>query len=151
MAFVNEQISKDDYKKYGLDILPDRLHGLGNPSRAWTIDKERDIWLRLFFAQHDHTADNPGYTGHRTWDFYWKGALMSVETFERQTKPSSENNSIYYAYIELKDIEIPNVYLSQKSVVLHDLKQAFVIYAGAGIYANTTSCMIDLEYRGKLV
>lgn len=151
MAFINERISKEHTEKYDLERLKNRLNGLGNPSRQWTVEIKREIWLRLFYAQHDHTTEPLGLTGKKIWDYYWKGTLMSVETFDEVTKPESENNGLYYAYLRLTAINIPAHLIPRQAMILQDLKQSFIAYAGAGIYSNAVNCQIDFEYKGVLI
>jgi hypothetical protein len=42
MAFVNEMISKEDFEKYDLEMINNRLP-YGSPNSHWTIDRERNV------------------------------------------------------------------------------------------------------------
>ena len=53
MTFVNEYASKDDIQTYHLDELQ-RTHHLANPELAWTVDREREIFL--MYAGYTHGA-----------------------------------------------------------------------------------------------
>ena len=87
MAFVNEYIPEEDFKKYDfekLNVRPKEMSGTA-PDSDWTIDREADIWLREFYIESDHTAPQGGFTGVSVWDFYWKGHLMLVKLLSIET------------------------------------------------------------------
>ena len=79
MAFINEEISKEDREKYNIDQINMRWNGAGSPQRIWAIDREREIWLREFNSIIDRD-NNGAWDGRTVWDFYWKGILMSIKT-----------------------------------------------------------------------
>lgn len=151
MAFVNEKISAEDSEKYDLKEINNRMNGLRTPTSQWTIDKESKIWVRHFYRRADHTEPDGGYKGKDIWDYCWKGQLFSIETYYVQTKPQSGNNGTYYADIQILTINIPEELIPQKTLILQNLKQAFIVYAGGGIYSKAISCDIDLEYKGELI
>ncbi len=151
MAFVNEYISDEDFEKYNFEKINNRRNGGGNPAYDWTVDKDNEVWLRHFYKRQDHTAPDGGFTGENTWDFYWKGFLMSIETNYIDTKPHSSNHGIYYAHIQITSINIPECLSYQEIEILEDIKQAFIIYAGGGIFSKAIGCNIDLEYKGELI
>ena len=72
MPFVNEYISPEDAAKYHLAEIDANFHG-GNISRQWTIDRERDIYLRNLSRGREEE------TRHESlWTFYWKGTPLTV-------------------------------------------------------------------------
>ena len=77
MAFVNEEISKEDWEKYNIDQISSR-YSYANGARNWIIDREKDIWLRFYYQSRDR--DNNGEpTGPQEWDFYWKGHYLILK------------------------------------------------------------------------
>ena len=132
MAFVNEEISKEDWEKYNIDQINMRWNGAGNPESHWVIDSEREIWLRKFYEDRDRD-NNGAWDGKTVWDFYWKGILMSIKT-QRSDFTFLENNSTSMTYqllelyipVENKDINIEDV--------LVDMAEAFSTYGSVGIY-----------------
>ena len=44
MAYVNEEISKEDYEKYNLAYVNDRQrHGIRSNANHWAVDRERGV------------------------------------------------------------------------------------------------------------
>ena len=94
MPYINEEISEQDYEKYNLE---------DGTSSDWAIDRERDIWFREFYARVDH-EDDLGAEIETEWQFYWKGALISVVTKHMQAPPNPKYAGYRYAYLKLLDI-----------------------------------------------
>ncbi|WP_200958258.1 hypothetical protein [Massilia sp. Root335] len=46
MAFINEFIPEADIKKYGIEEINKKYIVGGTKSGQWTIDRDRDIYLR---------------------------------------------------------------------------------------------------------
>lgn len=67
MAFVNEYVSAEDVKKYGLEEI-NRQYRKSNVQPDWTID--RDIYLRWIHSGREEFADQHDFT------LYWKGTLI---------------------------------------------------------------------------
>jgi hypothetical protein len=45
----------------------------GNESRDWTIDRERDIYLRNLAIGREEEFRHQGY-----WTLYWKGTALTI-------------------------------------------------------------------------
>jgi len=58
MAFVNEHIPQEDVEKYGLESIDKNFIVGGTNSRAWTIDRERNIYLRNVTRGEKNTKAN---------------------------------------------------------------------------------------------
>jgi hypothetical protein len=158
VAFVNEEISKEQYKTYNLGAI-DVKWRFGIPIMDWTIDKERDVWLRLCYKH---------MSGVTMWNFYYKGAQFSVFT-KHLSAPKHKENIENYAYIEILDmyigeryrqgnvnklfpVEFPKEFAPQKKQILNSLKEALEISnAGLGIAAVADRYVIDLMYEGSLI
>jgi hypothetical protein len=76
MAFVNEFVSAEDARKYGLEEI-DRRHFQAHFRPEWTIDRERDIYLRQVESGREEHANRCGFT------FYWKGVLLLIRLTRR--------------------------------------------------------------------
>lgn len=72
VTFVNEYITPEDAEKYHLAEIDAQFRG-GSESRDWTIDRERDIYLRNLSWEREEEARYEGY-----WTFYWKGTPPTV-------------------------------------------------------------------------
>lgn len=68
MTFINERISKEDRKFYELDKIDEKFVW-GLKSRDWTIDKDRNIYLRCVRRGIEKSHQS-------TWTFYWSGGLI---------------------------------------------------------------------------
>jgi hypothetical protein len=76
MAFVNEYIPEADYEKYGLREIDERMIPPGLPaprikSRSWTVDRDRNMYLRKF--SHGRFPEDAHLSG---WTFFWRGELL---------------------------------------------------------------------------
>lgn len=143
MAFANEKIPKADWEKYDIYKINGRWNGAGAPANDWTIDRDRDIWLRLFYEQQDHTMPDGGYTGKMTWDFYWKGFLMSVET---QCSNPREIEGKPFLDVTLLSINIPFECNQQRSDLIADLKEIYSAHNLYGIYSGKTKVKFNFDF-----
>jgi hypothetical protein len=149
MAFVNEEISKEDYDKYDIGQFVKRFGSI-SPNSDWTIDRDRDIWFRLYHERCDREEDL-GAELWTSWGFYWKGVFITLDTKFLERKFT---NSIgkFYVYAKILDIDIPQEAEQYKQEILKDLKEAFeASNAGNGIHSRANGYRVDLEYEGKLV
>lgn len=144
MAFVNEYIPTEDFKKYdfdGLNKRPKETSGT-TPSDSWTIDRDADIWLRKFYAEMDHTAPLGGQSGVSVWDFYWRGTLLLVKV--EDVASGGGYGKPRWARSRLRRIDIPKDIESSRDQIIRDLEAAFTAYKGAGVLAPDDG--IDYTY-----
>jgi hypothetical protein len=146
MAYVNEKISKEDFEKYNLSYI-DKRWGGGQFTMHWTIDRDREMWFRLYLTMGDQ--ENSGAEICTYWNFYWKGSLILVET---KTVDKGRFDGVYYAYFKVLRLEISKEIEQYKQEILKDLKEVFeASNAGGGIYSNANGFKVDLEYEGELI
>jgi len=145
MAFVNEYIPSEDYKKHNFDALNKRPKETSDttPADFWTIDREADIWLREFYTENDHTAADGGFTGLAFWDFYWNGSLMLAKTLTLEVgggvgKPC-------WGRKKLLAIDIPPHLKDKRKLILKALEAAFTAYKDGGVLSRSTSFTFNLE------
>ncbi len=140
MAFINERIPEADVEKYGLEKIDDSLFGAGRTiSRAWTVDRARDIYLRCVARGRDEESHLS------TWTFYWKGALI---WFKREGLAfKGERGGPCWLHFKVYDFKIPESVQNCREEIFQDLREAFLAYRGAGIYATCTeySQQLDIE------
>lgn len=126
MAFINEFISDSDAVAY--DIAAISRHYLkSNYKPHWTIDRERNIYLREVASGRDE------YVGDHTYTLYWKGNL--IETELRQTSGKNNDNVAWREYF-LLNIALPAHLGVSRSEILADLKEALAVRNGSGVYAR---------------
>ncbi|MDR1007559.1 MAG: hypothetical protein LBL65_03200 [Campylobacteraceae bacterium] len=163
MAFANEEISKEQYEAYNIKAI-DAKWRFSIPIMDWTIDKEKDIWLRLC-RKHINGIEEGTIA---TWNFYWKGAQFTVFT-KQLPAPKQKAEMENYAYIQILDlymddryrqgnvnklfpVEFPKEFAAQKRQILKNFKEALeVSNAGLGIVSTTDRYEIDLIYEEKLI
>ncbi len=72
MAFVNERISAEDAKKYGIDeINKDFIIGAG-AAHHWTIDRDKNVYFRWIKGNREKSPE-------QQISFFWKGALFHID------------------------------------------------------------------------
>lgn len=141
MAFVNEYIPEADVEKYGLaEIDNSNFGGTRTKSRDWTIDRERNIYLRRVGGQdRENLADNTD-----SWNFFWKGDLL---WFRRKGFPSEKKpDGLRHAFSYIRDLTIPTHLESQRQEIYQDLRDAFRTYGGGGVFSTSTDYVHNLEF-----
>ena len=137
MTFVNEQVPEKDVVKYGLKELNFKL-GMGiSDYYYWTIDRERDIYLRYVLTGRESDGN--------LWlfSFYWKGTLLEFDV-------RSEGGGIYRGpgwrkYSTLR-MSVPNSLESQRGEILADLKEALIAFKDLGWHSLSTEMTITFEF-----
>ena len=71
MAFVNEYISEENIKKYDIEAL-DKKYNKGFNKPDWTVDHERDMYLRYINSGREEFSDE------YTFCFYWQAQLFEM-------------------------------------------------------------------------
>lgn len=72
MSFVNEFIPAEDVDKYGLKEIDKHFIVGGTNARDWTIDRDRDIYLR------NVANGREDWRNQTKWTFYWRGAELTL-------------------------------------------------------------------------
>jgi len=145
MAFVNEYIPADDFKKYDFETLNNRRKDTSGstPSDSWTIDRDADVWLREFYTEMDHTAPLGGYTGISVWDFYWKGTLMLIKVTAVAGGGGVGQPS--WSRKKLLSINLPTILEDRRGEILRDLELALAAYKDGGVLSSSSSYSFTLE------
>jgi hypothetical protein len=124
MTFITEKISAQDIEKYGLWAIQDREYGGRGVISEWTIDRERDIYIRRIWDTREPPIDT-------TYSFYWKGAVLRVEV--RHHSYIGEHGGPVHATVELRSLApgAPPIWLppkleSQREQITNDFKAAYV-------------------------
>lgn len=137
MSFVNEKISPEDVKKYGIESVDKKFVYGGTISREWTRDAERDMYLRQVAIGREETLSEA------TWTLYWGGKIITLKTENLGNvgpvggKRSGHKRLIY--------IDIPKELVEQRSAIIADLRDALVEYADGGIHRSASSYDLVLE------
>ena len=139
MAFLNEYIPAEDVDKYGLAEKDDRFLATGVKSRTWTVDRNRDIYLRRVATGRDELS------GVTTWSLYWKGDLL---WFQRQgVAYRGKPGGPCWSHTRVTKFVIPSHLESNREEIYQDLRDAFMTYRDGGVFATSTeySMQLDIE------
>lgn len=129
MAFVNEFVPEEDAKKYGLEEI-DRHYRHSSFRPEWTVDRDRDIYLREVESGREETAHHHGFT------LYWKGALMFVRLARRGGGVRGGDGWTEWT---LLGIAIPDELQANRAEIIADLKAALTAYKDFGFRSATTT------------
>lgn len=137
MTFVNEHILQEDVKKYDLEAIDKKFIVGGTSSRIWTIDRERNIYLR------NVTRGREEYKSQSGWIFFWDGQpiYLEIEVLDAGGKPGGAG----WVHKKLLTIELPEQLKGQRVEILDDLKEALIAYKDFGIYSVCTDYAVTLD------
>ncbi len=119
MAFVTEEISKEDVEKYDLlkpcneicnKYYQGKLDWVDLNSRDWCIDRDRGIWL---FVVHSIIIGDPrdmNYSGEDIWILHYKGKDIEIDL-----------RNIHNEYTGKKDTDNPFILIYELESIRSDL------------------------------
>jgi hypothetical protein len=139
MAFVNERIALEDIKKYDLEEIDKRYVVGGTNSRQWTIDKERNIYLR-------HVANGPREPelfGQGKWTLFLGGKLIELRIDIVQT--TGGVNQACWTHYRLRYALLPQDFHLAKDEVILCLQEALLEYKDGGVFSSSTSFSLTLD------
>ena len=139
MPFVNEEIPVADIDKYEIEAIDKKFIVGGTHARGWTVDRQRDIYLRCVANGREE------YARQSTWTFYWRGELLVaklsiIDLRGRRGEPG-------WAHYKLLDNFIPDHLLSRRAEIISDLKEALLAYKDGGIFSTAPSYSITLDEK----
>ena len=149
MAFVNEFIPDEDVEKYHLKEIDKHFHP-GTRARDWTIDRERDIYLRNVDIGG---GPDPEGRNELIWTFYWKGdpltvRLDSITGGGERGKPGWS----HWRMVWLNGSNgLPAHLKAHKGQILETLKDALLAYKDGGVYSSCTSYEVILDIAEECV
>ena len=144
MAFVNERISEEDRKQYGLDQLWGKYRDdksvdiLSKAPYEWTIDKQNTVWL-LDFAQvvaewRDH---GPGYTNEHIFLFYFQSECFEIRLFrEEKTNFAAGYPRRIASYSTAWDLKSITPEPLEKQIFTESLKEALKEFGMDGTHSE---------------
>lgn len=136
MPFVNEFISAEDVEKYGLKAIDQKFVVGGTNARDWTIDRERNIYLRNVAIGG---GAEPEIRNQTKWSFFWQKELLTLRldlvgsSGEKPTDPSWS----HWRLIWLNGSQgLPDLLKSRKAEFIADLELALLAYGDFGVYTS---------------
>lgn len=136
MAFTNEFISEEDLEKYGIREINLRFNK-SSIMADWTVDHDRDIYLRKLLQGRDEFCDQYSY------HLYWKGVMIYLKVAVQGGQ--TDDNIGLYDYKLLK-IEIPESVAHERDAILDAIKEALTQSSGGGVYRTITSCKATFDF-----
>lgn len=136
MVFVNEFISRDDMEKYGIREINKKYLKM-NSRNSWTIDRERNIYLRYMMSGREDLSNLHTFT------FFWGGELFEVQLFgDGYAKRGGSGLSIWRPRL----IDIPSKFSERREEILGDLKEALTEYKEAGVFTTVEQHAVRFEF-----
>ena len=112
MAFVNEYISEADIEKYSIRELDEKFRKMERKPH-WTVDHERDIYLRYLHNEREE------HSNRLTYYFYWKGTPLIV-TVDIDSGGGARDAEQWISY-KMWRIEIPESLRPHEAEIIVDL------------------------------
>ncbi len=153
MSFVNEIASEEDIKRYGLNQLIKRFNPLERPRAvgfgpAWTIDRERGIYLMAVKSiQEVGPSGRPEPTPRGIWALDWEGK-KAFFTLARDWKSGSTSlaESPFRVVWSLDEVD-----MSEMTGVPHEqavswLKEALTVYGDAGPLQQAPCTVVGFNF-----
>ncbi len=136
MAFVNEYVSEEDDKKYGLEEI-DKRYRKGHHRPDWTIDRDRNIYLRWMRAGREELWNHEYFT------FYWKETLIEVELIQNGENINGGKRQTVWT---LDHMTLPVELKEKKQDIIADLKDALRVFKDIGIRSTITNHNAVFEF-----
>lgn len=137
MPFVNERIMPADVEKYRLGEIDKRFIVGGTHARDWTIDRDRDIYLREVATGREEFASDS------TWTLLWRGELIQVEL--TNISLSGPVGGVRHGHKRVTLLGIPPHLRVHRDEIIADLREALTAYKDGGVYASATSYTLTLD------
>lgn len=137
MGFINELTSKDDRERYGLDDIDGSFIVDGVKSRYWTIDRDRDVYLR----QVRQGREDRSHISE--WTFYWSGYLVLFEIEALEAKNLEDEHR--WAHMKVTRLNLPNEIKKNRTELIKDIHLALESYKGSGVFAKCKTYELKLD------
>lgn len=150
MAFMNEFIPAGDVDKYGLKAIDERFIANGTNSRQWTIDRDRDIYLRNV---ERGGGNEPELRNRTTWTFYWHGTPLTLRLdLLTGAGGRGEPGWSHWKLVWVNGSNgLPEHLKAKKEQILENLKEALTAYKDFGVYSANTDYSITLDIAEECV
>lgn len=139
MAFVNEIIPPQDIVAYGIKDIDKRYVVGGTSSDQWTIDRERNIYLR-------QVANGPReielfYRG--IWTLFFDDELIEIGIDNLSS--SGELNAPATGHKAVRYMNIPARLERCRDQIVEALREALLVYKNGGVYASSFHYSLTLD------
>jgi hypothetical protein len=144
MPFANEIASDADIAKYKLRDINLRYHPmLRDMTCSWTVDRERDIFVR------DMGTGREEFCNHHTFALHWKGTLVFWELATLDFSKDEGHYRTVWGLIKKNAAGIP--YLppereANRAEIVSDFKEALKVLEAASFLAIPKSYSVDFQF-----
>lgn len=154
MAFVNEIVSEEDIKEYGLDELMREFSPWpwreGRPVtfvHAWTIDRERDIYFVLVKSVEEvGQSGRPQPTPKKVCILGWHGKRVRL-TIDRAKGSSVMVNEVPFRIVwDLVDLDASQLPDVSRSELVQVLKEALTTYGQMGVHYQVPNTVVEFTF-----
>lgn len=145
--FIIEFIPPKDVKTYKLDEIDKKFVVGGTGARDWTIDRERNIYLR------NVATGREDWRSETEWTFYWKGQEMTLrlDLLDGQGERREPGRS-HWRLISVNGGHGLSTSLKPLArSFMNDLEEALVAYKDFGVYSTNTDYSVTLDMHPECV
>ena len=154
MAFVNEIVSEEDIKKYGLDELMKEFSSWewrdGRPVgfvHLWAIDRARDIFFLLVKSIEEvGPSGRPEATTKTLCILSWRGSRIKLtidKAVGSSTRFSDSPFRIVWDLLALDLSQLPHV---SREEVVQVLKDALTTFGHRGAYRQYANTLVEFKF-----
>jgi len=146
MAFVNEFVSEQDIKTYGLDDLWLRWHpfhgGKLAPGyrHAWTVDRDRNAFFIPMSSGREETANR------RACVLFWRGIEWQVAIDLARGSSPSLNDVPFKKVWELARLQHPQGLQIPRDEIIPVLKDALVAFGYNGVHKQVPDTVVEFRF-----
>jgi hypothetical protein len=141
MGFTNEFISEEDNKKYGISEINKKTNK-ANIGCDWTIDRERNIYLRWMTYDRE-------MSGRNDFTFYWKGTLFNI-ALKRDGDGVRGGKGwttwSIWKFFGKNYLQLPVELESHREEIIADLKAALIIFKDFGMRSSIADHTANFEF-----
>jgi hypothetical protein len=135
MPFMNEYIPSEDVERFQIQAVDQRFHK-GHHKPHWTIDRERNVYLRHMQNGREE------FSNRHTYYFYWKGSPLLV-TLDVDANEIDGGCRWHY---RKWDMDIPESLKQFETEITSDLKEALSVYKVRGVYSGDAKFIAEFDF-----
>lgn len=141
MAFINEKVSEADIEKYGLRNINQQYHpSLRDMTCQWTIDRERDVYLRYMGTGREETSS------HTTFTFFWKGSLFFWVLEILKSERIDGHSTTVWGLPDNKELGLAKNLMQQSTEIFADFKEAMKCYEQSQFLVQPKSYGVEFQF-----
>jgi hypothetical protein len=137
MAFVNEYISKEDFAKYDLATINLKRGVAADASDDWTIDKQKNIYIRCIQMGHPETPSES------RWTLFYEGKLFDFGLLHISTE--GVPGGVRKGHDALRNLSIPTGWESRRKELIVVIHEALTAWKDGGMFATATDYSLTLD------